>query len=1129
MKQFKYLLLLLMAIVVQGAWGQSTPTGSGTPDDPYVIGVGEWTFTLPYTSGELNFYSCMNMKNFKIFQFEAPKDGKIEIISSANKDIQYTFYDSNKSYMYSSKSMSLFECADEWFESGKTYYIGLRCTGGQVNGGLLTVNYYCKNHENTEVIPGTATCTQGGTIEYMLCHDCGGRFTNDEEQYRLDDWDINVGPLGHDLDGCVCTRCEQEVGLTLGEKVINLPAGDYQETVYQFTAATTGTLDVSLVTDAYVEDMRIVRWSEYVNGPASAPRKAARIGEAPEPYTVSQDVRAGENYAIVFTTSAEDETTATVNVSYSNVYIEGNNINLETVLAENPNVTSFSFQSWSNITASTITRNVIMNLEYGTTFIGQLKIDNGAKVEINGGGNLSFRNMSEGSFSVIVENGDLTCTDIANFNYNYNNGAVLVKKGSFTANGARIHGTEAIVARKSLGSTDDVAINIINGAEVWGTRLAIYMDVNGHLTIDNPGTYQGIQGDDQSIVVKAGTVDLSNIQEDVIRTNGPVGSDIGVRIPEVHENSIPYLDGVPAVALQVGTAEEGFTGTTVLRMRNVILVPSNLNGSGETNGIDYQKVLITGSAAHPTSYQLTNVKGQGQIVVENPEYVEEVGVVAVHDGENTNVNFPVGQSQVTAFKYVATESKVLEVTATTNATIENCSIIPWSEWDGEEEDDNNGNVQYARRKASALNDEEPADNILASKKVVAGNSYAIVFTTTSDVETVATITLNYLDYPVVTIGENTINIDDVDGDCYDDDDSPNVDSSCYNVYKFVAPKTGDAHIYTYGGEDTFCLLFDSNFNYLTDEDGTSDNDWMDFDFTWSVEEGEIYYLGIRHYFGNSIGTYPLVIELESIPEFDGTLALSTEEDGSITDIPLNQAVDDYFGKYTKTQTFVVGGVTYTRPMTTSKWGTVILPYELQSNNKVAYYELVSADIPNASLEFSKVDVVEPNTPVVYHVLEGDVFDASVEDVVKIDYKENPLIFKECIDNGVEQWSMVGFYVVFNMTQDVINDVASSNEGFMYINKDQFWHAEGPIRIKPYRAIFDAIGVNWNAALANSMRISFKDDNGVTTTIDSVIEENGEFTDVEAIYDLNGRQRNTIQRGVNIIRTADGKTRKFIKK
>lgn len=483
--------------------------------------------------------------------------------------------------------------------------------------------------------------------------------------------------------------------------------------------------------------------------------------------------------------------------------------------------------------------------------------------------------------------------------------------------------------------------------------------------------------------------------------------------------------------------------------------------------------------------------------------------VRLADGEN-DVQFASGNNNLTAFKYTATQTKCLNVAVETDATIEDYVIMPWSQW---KPSDNNDKPMSAPRKVGVNEEIEP----LMSMNVVKGQEYAILFITTAEKNEDATITLSYseIEYPVVEEGENTINIAAVSGNL---DDNP----EHYNIYKFVAPKSGVARFYTSGGEDTYCMLFDSDFNDLTDQDGNADN-YYDFDFTWIVEEGETYYLGVRQYFGYSIFGYPLVITIEDLLEFEGTLELAQNNAESAEDYDFYDVIDDYTKAVKRPAAFsALGGVTYTRPMT-NKWGTVVLPYELQSNDKVAYYELTAANIQEGKLEFTKVAKVAPNTPTVFRIISGDQYDASLDGPATIQVPNSRYPWA---NTKVDGWEIDGWY--YDDTFDA-QDSCDEGEGYMYISGDKFWHATGTLHMKPYRACFYTWNTNWSAAPASSVRITFKDDNGIMTTIESIMEENGEFTDVEAIYDLNGRQRNSIQRGVNIVRTADGRVRKFVKK
>lgn len=536
---------------------------------------------------------------------------------------------------------------------------------------------------------------------------------------------------------------------------------------------------------------------------------------------------------------------------------------------------------------------------------------------------------------------------------------------------------------------------------------------------------------------------------------------------------------------------------------------------GGANTLEFNRVSVEKGKKYILSLNST-IYGVDEVDV----YIEVKEDVILSDTQDNEVSFPEGENQVTAFKYTATQTKCLNVVVETNATINDYIIMPWSEWMPSDNDDK---PMSAPRKVSGQEEVEP----LMTKNVIAGTTYAIAFLTTADSNEDATITLSYTDivYPAIEEGETTIDIAAVNGNR---DENP----EHYNIFKFVAPKTGVARFYTYGSEDTYGVLFSDSFERLTYND---DNDTdSNFDFTWSVEKGETYYLGVRSWGGYSIGEYPLFIEIEGIPEFEGTLEFATVDgDGKVTENEFVETVMKYFPTENDfSMVFVANdGVIYKRATTNNKWGTVVLPYELKSNDKVAYYELTAADVPSGKLEFTKVETVAPNTPTVYRIISGNQFDASVDGPVTVELPEDLGDFDLYVETKVDGWFMDGWYYEDVIdTQDENGYCVEQEASIMYISGDKFWHAEGSVKVKPYRAIFEIYGVDWYASTtSNAMSISFVDDDNITTTINSIIEENGEFTDIEAIYDLNGQRKNSIQRGVNIIRTADGKTRKFIKK
>ena len=503
------------------------------------------------------------------------------------------------------------------------------------------------------------------------------------------------------------------------------------------------------------------------------------------------------------------------------------------------------------------------------------------------------------------------------------------------------------------------------------------------------------------------------------------------------------------------------------------------------------------------------------------EVEEELPPVELNDTQSNEVTFPAGEEQITAFKYIATQTMYLNVAVETDAEILYQMITPWDLWEEMQGDGNYSDTPAsAPRKANGMRNAK----LLMSEKVFAGEAYAIAFLTNADADATATITLSSSeeDCPEVFEGENVINIGAVDGDC---DDNP----EHYNIFKFVAPKSGLAHIYANSGTaNTYGCLFNSDMQLIDSNDDYDGG--PDFRIDCTVDEGTKYYIGVRVvYSGWSISNYKLVIEFDE--DLEGTLVLDD-----------SKSLEDNLGEWKDKDVFIAkGGVTYKRAQTTNKWGTVVLPYQLNSNDKVAYYKLTAANIPNGVLEFTKVATVPANTPIAYRLLSEagteDQYDASIEGPVTIQVPEDMGDFSlytylwETEED--EEWYMDGWYYeqVIDTQQDkyfLDEDGNPSDPGIMYISGDKFWHATGSVKIKPYRAIFEAYGVDWSQVQSNALRISFVDDDGGTTTIDSVIDENGEFTDVTAIYDVNGRQLNNFQRGVNIIRTANGKIRKFIK-
>lgn len=159
-------------------------------------------------------------------------------------------------------------------------------------------------------------------------------------------------------------------------------------------------------------------------------------------------------------------------------------------------------------------------------------------------------------------------------------------------------------------------------------------------------------------------------------------------------------------------------------------------------------------------------------------------------------------------------------------------------------------------------------------------------------------------------------------------------SGGYNLFKYRATSNGILTVYTTGDQDTYGTLWNSDLSKrltFNDDDGDDSN----FQFTYEVEKGEIYYIGVRSYDGYVIdGDYQLTIKPE---ESDGDAVLVGTLDGK--DIMGTKQGNDYIvanldladGKQLMLQkdNVQLQGGTYTRNFQNDKWQPLFVPFELK--------------------------------------------------------------------------------------------------------------------------------------------------------------------------------------------------------
>lgn len=189
---------------------------------------------------------------------------------------------------------------------------------------------------------------------------------------------------------------------------------------------------------------------------------------------------------------------------------------------------------------------------------------------------------------------------------------------------------------------------------------------------------------------------------------------------------------------------------------------------------------------------------------------------------------------------------------------------------------------------------------------------------------------------------------------------------------------------------------------------------------------------------------------------------------------------------------------YERAMTT-KFGTITLPFDAKSNETVQFYT-VNGKTDN-SIELTEVDELAAGTPAIMQQ-KGD----------KVSIKATAVAVSNEIKEAAGAVTMHGSYTM---------DTKVTDANAYYIYNDKFWKradvADDPhFFCDAFRAYFTVDGAA--AAQAKALTINA---GGNPTGMNAVEEltNNG----IEAVYNTAGVKQNDIQKGVNIVRLANGKT------
>ena len=208
-----------------------------------------------------------------------------------------------------------------------------------------------------------------------------------------------------------------------------------------------------------------------------------------------------------------------------------------------------------------------------------------------------------------------------------------------------------------------------------------------------------------------------------------------------------------------------------------------------------------------------------------------------------------------------------------------------------------------------------------------------------------------------------------------------------------------------------------------------------------------------------------------------------------------------------------GRCVYTSRNITSTYGTVVLPYTVKSNDNIRYYVLDSSEenTDETKVCFKAVDELPAGTPAIFRVKTTGTYDFISSDYVYA-YTLN--------ETTKGDWTMTG-----NLTHESKEFTGTDLNTLYYISGGQLKQATKTLTISPFRAYLNG---PVRGATTRALNIAFDDETEATgLRLVPVDTQNG--TTTYGIFNLSGQRIDAPQSGINIVRSNNKKTVKFINK
>lgn len=207
--------------------------------------------------------------------------------------------------------------------------------------------------------------------------------------------------------------------------------------------------------------------------------------------------------------------------------------------------------------------------------------------------------------------------------------------------------------------------------------------------------------------------------------------------------------------------------------------------------------------------------------------------------------------------------------------------------------------------------------------------------------------------------------------------------------------------------------------------------------------------------------------------------------------------------FAPTTGFEASAASYKRTVS-NNWGTICLPYEVESDENVTYY--TTGTINGDVLTLTSADVISAGTPAICK------FTTTGENTIE------SYVVNVCTDVA-EDTQSDDITLIGSFAKQTI--LAADVPNAYYISGGKFWHATGTLTVNPFRAYFTTN----SASPSNGFSITVDDDN--VTAIQALTGESD--VTVTAIYTADGKQIGELQNGLNIVKFSNGKTTKIMLK